>query len=82
MQKKYFIRGYKQKTDFPILYDFRPYPWVEAIEKAKEYFENNRFLCKVILFKEEEADEKIAAKSIHKNKLAKLGEIGDWWENN
>lgn len=81
MEKKYYIRGYKEEAEFPILYDFEAYPLGEAIAKAKEYFEKIGLLSKIILFAQNESDEKKAEKFTYRNKLAILREI-DWWENN
>ena len=82
MEKKFFIRGYKETAEFPVLYDDNTYSLEEAKEKANEYFEKIGPLCKVIIFEQEDGKEERAAKFIFRNKFGKPEEIGDWWENN
>lgn len=80
MRKKFFIRGYKKKANFPILYDDETYSLEEASAKAKEYFEKIGPLSKVIIFEQEKGGKEKAAKFIVKSEVGKLEEIGYWWE--
>ena len=80
MGKKFLIRGYKEKVNFPILYDDGTHSLEEARAKAKEYFGKIGPLSKVIIFEQEEGGKEKAAKFICKSKAGKLEEIGDWWE--
>ena len=63
-EKKFFIRGYRKKVDFATFYDPEPYSLKEAINKADEYFKKIRRLGKIMLFEQEEADDKKAVVSM------------------
>ncbi|NIM58082.1 MAG: hypothetical protein GTO16_03940 [Candidatus Aminicenantes bacterium] len=65
-EKKFFIRGYRNKVDFATLYDPEPYSLKEAIDKADEYFKKIRRLGKIMLFELEEEDENKAVISMKK----------------
>ena len=65
-EKKFFIRGYRKKVDFATFYDPEPYSLKEAIDKADEYFKKIRRLGKIMLFEQEEADDKKAIISMKK----------------
>ena len=65
-EKKFFIRGYRKKVDFATFYDPEPYPLKEAIDKVDEYFKKIRRLGKIMLFEQEEPNEKKAVISMKK----------------
>ncbi len=65
-EKKFFIRGYRKKVDFATFYDPEPYSLKEAIDKADEYFKKIRRLGKIMLFEQEEANERKAVISMKK----------------
>jgi hypothetical protein len=52
MDKKFFLRGYRENASYPTLYDSEPYPLRDAIDKAKEYFEKLAVLSKIILIEQ------------------------------
>ncbi len=65
-EKKFFIRGYRKKVDFATFFDPEPYALKEAIDKADEYFKKIRRLGKIMLFEQEEPNEKKAVISMKK----------------
>jgi hypothetical protein len=79
MDRKFFIRGYTDIADFPVLYDDHTYSLEEASVKAKEYLQEKGLLSKVIIYEEDEGEEGKATKFICKNKFGKLEEIGSWF---
>lgn len=81
MEKKYFIRGYREKADFPSLCVEEAYSLNEAMNKSKEYFKRIRAINKIIIFEQEGEDEKRVPKIALMNNVVDLVEIGDWWEN-
>ena len=52
MDKKFFLRGYRENASYPTLYDSEPYPLTDAIDKAKEYFGKVAVLSKIVLFEQ------------------------------
>ena len=60
MDKKFYIRGFREKAKFPTFYDPEPYSLQEAISKSNEYFKKIKRLGKIMLFEQEEAEEKEA----------------------
>lgn len=82
MERKFYIRGYKETAEFPVLYDDNNYSLEEARVKANEYFEKIAPLCKVIIFEQEDGEEERAAKFIFRNRFGNPEEISDWWEAN
>ena len=66
MNKRFFIRGYREKTNFPTFCDPVPYTLPEAVDKANEYLARVRHLEKIMLFEREETDEKTAVMLIKK----------------
>lgn len=80
MEKRFTISGFKEKDDFPFLFDDETYSLEEAKEKAREYFNQIGLLCKVIIFEQNNGEQK-AARFIYRNKSGQPEEIGDWWEN-
>jgi len=79
MERKFFIRGYTEVADFPVLYDDHNYSLEEASLKAKEYLQEKGLLTKIIIYEHDESDEEKATKFICKNKFGKLEEIGGWF---
>lgn len=79
MDRKYFLRGYNDVADFPVLYDDHTYSLEEASMKAKEYLLEKGLLSKVIIYEQDEGEEGRATKFICKNKFGKLEEIGGWF---
>jgi hypothetical protein len=79
MDRKFFIRGYNEIADFPVLYDDHTYSLEEASMKAKEYLLEKGLLSKVIIYEQDEGEEGRATKFICKNKFGKLEEIGGWF---
>ncbi len=65
-EKKFFIRGYRKKVDFATFYDPEPYSLKEAIDKADEYFKKIRRLGKIMLFEQEEPNERKTVISMKK----------------
>ena len=66
MDKKFFIRGFREKAKFPTFYDPEPYTLPEAVSKANEYLTKIRRLEKIMLFEREVTDEKKAVIMIKK----------------
>lgn len=81
MEKKFFIKGFNQRADFPLLYDEEAYSLEEARVKAKEYFEKMGLLVKVMIFEHIDGDEERVARLLYKNINGKLEEINLWGEN-
>lgn len=81
MEKKFYIRGYKEKVGFPILFDESTYSFEEARVKAREYFDQIAPLCKVIIFEQDNGSGERAARFIYRNESGLPQEIGDWWES-
>ena len=82
MDKKFFIKGFNQRADFPVLYDEEAYSLEEAKVKAKEYFEKMGLLVKVMIFELIEGKEERVTRFIYKNRFGGLEEINVWWMNN
>ena len=82
MEKKFFIKGFNQRADFPLLYDEEAYSLEEARVKAKEYFEKMGLLVKVMIFEHIDGDEERVARLLYKNLNGKLEEINVWGESN
>ena len=80
MERRYYIRGYKEKVGFPFLFDDETYSFEEARAKAMEYFEQIGPLCKVIIFEQGDGEVERAARLLFRNKKGKPQEIEDWWE--
>lgn len=80
MEKKFTISGFKEKADLPFLYDDETYSFEEAKEKAREYFKQIGLLCKVIIFEQNNGEQK-AARFIYRNKFGQPEEIENWWES-
>jgi hypothetical protein len=57
MNKKFFLRGYRENASYPTLCDSDPYPLREAIDKAKEYFGKIAVLNKIILIEQPDGHE-------------------------
>jgi hypothetical protein len=57
MDKKFFLRGYRENASYPTLYDSEPYPLRDAIDKAKEYFGKLSVLSKIVLFEQPDGHE-------------------------
>jgi len=78
MEKKFFIKGFNETSDFPVFKDKEAYSWRDASIKAKEYFEHRGFLKKVVIFEQEEGEEEKIAKLVFKNVFGKIEEIEVW----
>ncbi len=78
MDRKFFIRGYRETAEFPILYDDNTYSLEEASLKAKEYLMEKALLNKIIIFEEDGGEEGRATKFICKNRFGSVQEIGGW----
>jgi hypothetical protein len=78
MDKKFYIKGFSETSESPVLKDKEAYSWREASIRAKEYFENKGFLRKVVIFEQEEGDEEKIAKLIIKNVLGAIEEVDVW----
>lgn len=66
MNKRFFIRGYREKANFPTFCDPEPYTLPEAVIRANEYLAKMRRLEKIMLFELEEPDQKTAVMLIKK----------------
>lgn len=75
MEKKFSIRGYKERADAPILYDEQAYSLEEARVKALEYFKKTEILSKIVIYDQEKGEEKGAQKFIFRNKKGDLREV-------
>ena len=64
MEKRFYIRGYKGRVGFPILFDDATYSFEEARTKAREYFDQIAPLCKVIIFEHDNGSGERAARFI------------------
>ncbi|MCK4645488.1 MAG: hypothetical protein KAU46_04470 [Candidatus Aminicenantes bacterium] len=60
MDKRFFVRGYREKAKSLTFYDPEPYTLPEAMSKANEYLIKIRRLEKIMLFERGETDEKKA----------------------
>jgi hypothetical protein len=78
MEKKFFIKGFNETSEFPVFKDEEAYSWRDASIKAKEYFEHRGFLKKVVIFEHEEGEEEKIAKLVFKNVFGKIEEIDVW----
>lgn len=76
MERKFFLRGYNEIADLPVLYDDEAYSLEEASQKAKEYLLEKGLLSKVIIYEQDDGEEGKATKFFCKNKFGKLEEIG------
>lgn len=81
MGNRFFIRGYREKAEFPSLCDEESYSLKEAMNKSREYFKKIKAISKIILFEQEETDKKRAPKIVLNNNVVDIGEMGDWWKN-
>ena len=82
MERKFFIKGFNETSNFPVLYDDGAYSWREASAKAKEYFEKKGLLRKVMIYEREDGEEERVAKLIFKNMSGALEEINLWRVHN
>ena len=82
MDKKFFIKGFNQRADFPVLYDEEAYSWEGARAKAIEYFEKMGLLVKVMIFELIEGKEERVTRFIYKNRFGGLEEMNVWKMNN
>lgn len=78
MEKKFFIKGFNETSDFPVFKDKEAYSWRDASIKAKECFEHRGFLKKVVIFEQEDGEEEKIAKLVFKNVFGKIEEIEVW----
>ncbi len=78
MEKKFFIKGFNETSEFPVFKDKEAYSWREASIKAKEYFEHRGLLKKVVIFEQDEREEEKTAKLVFKNVFGKIEEIDVW----
>jgi hypothetical protein len=76
VNKKFFLRGYRENASYPTLYDSEPYPLKDAIDKAKEYFGKLAVLSKIILFEEPEGNEDPGTITLTK-KMAMTSDMSD-----
>jgi hypothetical protein len=83
---KYFIEGYKSKTDFfyedtLILNDKKSYSSEkEAKEKVLEYFEKDKNLNLIVINKGLELGLKQGTRFFFRDKEGKFEEIDYWWK--
>ncbi len=77
MEKKFFIRGYREKAPFPSLYDDGAYSLEEAIGKAKSYIKRMRIITKIKIY-ESKPYEKRAATVTLTDKWLVHGDYDDW----
>ncbi len=83
---KYFIEGYKNKTDYPdedtlILDDKKSYSSEkEAKEKVLEYFEKDKNLNLIVINKGLELGPKQGTRFFFRDKAGKFEEIDYWWK--
>ncbi len=86
MKTKYYIQGFKAKTDYSyedtlILEDKKAYPSEEeAIKKAKEYFKKNEKLQLIVIYKGLEMTPKQGTKFLFKDKEGNLELVDSWWK--
>ena len=78
MERKFFIKGFNETFNFPVLLDNEAYSWREASTRAKEYFEKKGLLRKVMIYEREDGEEERVAKLFYKNMYGKLEEISIW----
>ena len=78
MEKKFFIKGFSETSESPVLKDKEAYSWRDASIKAKKYFEHRGFLKKVVIFEQEQGKEEKIAKLIFKNVFGGIEEIDVW----
>jgi hypothetical protein len=76
MNKKFFLRGYRENASYPTLYDSDPYPLSEAIDKAKEYFEKLAVLNKIVLIEQPDGHGDPGTITLSK-KMAMTSDTGD-----
>lgn len=75
MEKKFSIRGYREKANAPIFYDHQVYSLDEARLKALEYFHKSEVIDKIIIFDKERGEEQGAKMFIFKNKEGDIEEV-------
>ena len=76
MNRKFYLRGYNETADCPVLYDDHSYSMEEASLKAKEYLLERGLLSKIIIYEQDEGEEGKATKFVCKNKFGRLEEFG------
>ena len=76
MDKKFFLRGYRENATYPTLYDSEFYPLRDAIDKAKEYFEKLAVISKIALFEQPDGDGK-PGRIILTKKIAMVSDTAD-----
>jgi len=77
MEKKFFIRGYREKAPFPSLYDDGVYSLEEAISRAKAYFRKMSVITKIKIY-ESKPNEKKAATITLTDKWMVHGDYEEW----
>jgi hypothetical protein len=78
MAKKFYIKGFNETCESPVLKDKEAYSWREASLRAKEYFEHKGFIKKIVIFEQEEGNEEKTAKLIIKNVVGAIEEVDIW----
>jgi hypothetical protein len=78
MDKKFYIKGFNETSESPVLKDKEAYSWREASQRAKTYFEHKGFLKKIVIFEQKEGDKEKTAKLIIKNVLGAIEEVDVW----
>jgi len=85
MKQYYFLEGYRAKSsseveDTLILDDKHAYTTEEkALEKAKDYLEDNPELNLVIINKGYKLGDKYAVKYLFRNQDGQVDEVTSWW---
>lgn len=82
MERKFFIKGFNEMSNFPVLHDNEAYSWREASTRAKEYFKKKGLLRKVMIYEQEDGEEERVAKLIYRNMFGELEEINFWRVHN
>ena len=77
MEKKFFIRGYREKAPFPTLYDDGTYSLDEAIGRAKAYFKKMGVITKIKIY-ESKPSERRAATITLTEKWMVHGDCEEW----
>jgi hypothetical protein len=77
MEKKFFIRGYREKAPFPSLYDDEGYSLDEAISKARGYFRKMRVITKIKIYESKPYEKKAATVTLTDKWLVN-GDYDNW----
>ncbi len=77
MEKKFFIRGYREKAPFPTLYDDEARSLEEAIYRAKVYFTKIGLIAKIKIYDSEPQENRAATVTLT-DKWLVHGNYGKW----